>query len=393
MWFGEQQATADCAIRVLHLLGTARSGGAETFVLNLARHIDRTRFHLSVCIMGQDGPIADELRAAKADVYILGAYSSFSLGTAIRYFRYVRWGRFHILHANIGGRSVRYLARVAGCRVVFMHVHGLPDEWVEELRHPGTHLEKRIKRAYYWGASQLIVNAHAICSMLTKQCPLLSGHVSVVPHGVNLDRFRPVSHESAVTKALRREIGLMDREPVIGFVGRLVRQKGLPYLLAAASDLLSRYHTLRVVIVGDGPLRSDFEAATERLGARRILFLGERRDVPQLMALFDVIVVPSEWEAFGIVNLEAMASAVPIVAFDIDGIPEVVKHGETGLLVPHRDSRALVAAIGRLLDDSRLREQMGLAGRRTVEERFDVQATTRTIESLYETAMSSVTNR
>jgi glycosyltransferase involved in cell wall biosynthesis len=106
--------------------------------------------------------------------------------------------------------------------------------------------------------------------------------------------------------------------------------------------------------------------------------------MPNLLALFDVLAVPSEWEAFGIVNLEAMASAKPVVAFDTDGIPEAIVHGETGLLVPHRDSRALASAIAQLLDDALLRRRMGAAGRQKVEQRFDVRRMTQKLESFYE---------
>src|SRR5437660_1280563 len=114
-------------IRVLLLLGTARAGGVETFVLELARHIDRRRFDLSVCIIGSNGPIVDALRTAGASVYVLGAQKRF-WRRALSYFLYVWAGRFDIVHANIGGRLPRYLARFAGCRVVITHVHGPADE-------------------------------------------------------------------------------------------------------------------------------------------------------------------------------------------------------------------------------------------------------------------------
>jgi glycosyltransferase involved in cell wall biosynthesis len=375
--------TADCRIRVLHLLGTAHAGGVETFVLELARHIDQRRFDLSVCIVGQHGPIVEALRASGAAVRVLGAQRSF-WRQALAYFLYVRAGRFDILHANIGGRLSRYLARIARCRVVITHVHGASDEEVERWRLGSHSLGRRIRKIYLRGTSLLVANSHAVARSLIACCPDLAGRVSIIHYGVDLARFRPASANSLEAKALRQICGLADGDPVVGFIGRLVPQKGLSYLLMAADILQDRYPNLRVVIVGDGPLRTQLQSAVSSLDSKRFYFLGERSDVANLLSIFDVLAVPSEWEAFGIVNLEAMAAAKPVVAFNIDGIPEAIVHGETGLLVPHRDSRALALAIAQLLDDCLLRRRMGSAGRQRVEQYFNVRQMARTFESLYE---------
>jgi glycosyltransferase involved in cell wall biosynthesis len=375
----------DRRIRVLHLISTAHAGGIETFVLELARHIDRRRFDLSVCILGSHGPLVEALRATGAAVYILGVRKSF-WRSALSYFFYVQTGRFDVVHANVGGRLARYLARLARCRVVITHIHGHGDEEMEAWRQGDLAYGPRIERTYVRGAHRLVACSHSIASMLTACFPPIANRISVVPHGVNLDRFQPVSPDSAPVKALRHELGLSEGDPVVGFIGRLVPQKGLTYLLAAAEVLQIRYPNIRFVIVGDGPLGKEMKAATVSFGNNRCLFLGERSDVPSLLALFDVLAVPSDWEPFGIVNLEAMAAAKPVVAFDVDGIPEAIVHGKTGLLVPHRDSRALASAIAQLLDDAPLRRRMGAAGRRRVEQSFDVRDMTQAFESLYETA-------
>src|SRR5262245_23678681 len=122
--------TADSRIRVLHVLGSARFGGVETFVLELARHIDRRRFHLGVCILGSNGPLVDRLRDAGASVHVLGVRPKF-WNSALSYLLYIWAGRFDILHTNVGGRLPRYLARLAGCPLVITHVHGPVDERVE----------------------------------------------------------------------------------------------------------------------------------------------------------------------------------------------------------------------------------------------------------------------
>jgi glycosyltransferase involved in cell wall biosynthesis len=376
---------ANSRIRVLLLLGSARAGGVETFVVELARHIDRRRFDLSICILGSHGPIVEALRATGAAVHVMGVQNGF-WRSAISYFFYVRAGRFDILHANVGGRLPRYLARLAGCRTVITHVHGPADEEVEAWRMCNPLFAHRITNNYLRGAHHLIACSHAVARSLTACLPNLTGRISIIHHGVDLTRFKPALAGSPEIETLRHEFGLSEGDPIVGFVGRLVPQKGLQYLLAAAKILQIRYHNIRFVIVGDGPLGTELKAASTLVGDNRCLFLGERSDVPSLLALFDVLAVPSEWEAFGIVNLEAMAAAKPVVAFDIDGIPEAIVHGETGFLVPHRDSLALASAISQLLDDALLRRHMGAAGRRRVEEKFDVRDMTRMFESVYESA-------
>ncbi len=381
-------ATAGRCIRVLHVLGSARAGGVETFVLELARHIDRRRFQLDVCIVGPGGPLVDALRTAGAAVTVLGKENGY-WRKALSYFMHIRTGRFDIVHINIGGRLPKYLARFAGCRRVVSHIHGAMIDEVEPWRRGSCSAAPQIMRNYIRGAQRLIASSHEIGRMLTTCCPAVAAGMAIIPLGVDLEVFRPVPSDGDEIKALKREIGLSEGDAVVGFVGRLVPQKGLSYLLAAAELLRARYGNLRFVVVGDGPLRSELAPLAGSSGSSRFHFLGERGDVPRLMGLFDVLVVPSEWEPFGLVNLEAQAAGKPVVAFNIDGIPEAVVHGETGLLVPHRDSRALASAIAQLLDDAPLRVRMGAAGRRRVEEKFDAQDMTRAFEAFYERAISA----
>jgi glycosyltransferase involved in cell wall biosynthesis len=129
---------------------------------------------------------------------------------------------------------------------------------------------------------------------------------------------------------------------------------------------------------------------TRTLGLQRqARFLGTRSDVPELLALTDVAVLPSLEEGFPNAILEAMAAAKPVVATQVGGIPEAVVHGETGLLVPPRDPSALAGAIGRLLDDPGLRTAMGLAGKQRIAERFTFARMVTEMEALYEERLNA----
>src|SRR5262249_19777077 len=129
----------------------------------------------------------------------------------------------------------------------------------------------------------------------------------------------------------RASMGLSDSDQVIGTVGRLHPQKGHQVLLEALSFVVTRLPNVRLLIVGDGPLRASLESSVSRAGlASEVRFLGERRDVPEILAACDLFAGASNWEPFGICFLEAMAAGKPVVGSAVDGVPEVIEHGRTG---------------------------------------------------------------
>jgi len=141
----------------------------------------------------------------------------------------------------------------------------------------------------------------------------------------------------------------------------------------------------QVLIVGEGPAEKTLRALSEQLGiGSRVVFAGMRRDIPQLLALMDIFVLPSLYEGFGIAILEAMATGKPVVASTVGGIPEFVVSGESGLLVPPGDSIALAAAIRQLLDQPERAKLMGRRGQEHVRQYYSIESVVRQHEQLYE---------
>src|SRR5205085_5387397 len=204
----------------------------------------------------------------------------------------------------------------------------------------------------------------------------ISDHIArfTVSRGVRHPaRVRRVYHgiEPPVTQALEREgqrirseLGIAADDFVVGNVGRLSLQKGQRHLIAAMPMLLERVPRAHAVIAGRGDLEEYLRDLSLEFGvADRVHVLGPRRDVPALMHAIDVFVMPSIWEGFGLVLLEAMAAGRPIVASRVATIPEVVADGETGLLVPAGDPLALAEALAALADEPMLAARFGAAGR------------------------------
>ena len=162
--------------------------------------------------------------------------------------------------------------------------------------------------------------------------------------------------------ALRRELGCAQTDPIIGCVGRLVPEKQYPVLVQAFAQLARRRPAARLAIVGDGPERGRIarEIAAHQL-ADRVHLLGRRRDAGTLVGGFDVFALASRIEGLPIAVVEAMMAGVPVVATDVAGLPELIRHGHTGWLVPVHDAGALAAAMLRYLDDPDLARTM--AGR------------------------------
>ena len=179
--------------------------------------------------------------------------------------------------------------------------------------------------------------------------------VPVVPNGIHVERFtRPR------TAAGKR----------VGSVGRLVREKNYPLLIRAVAGIAGA----ELVLVGDGPLRNELTGAQ---------LLGNRTDIPELLASFDVFALSSSTEGMSIALLEAMAAACPIVVTAVGGNTELIEHEVTGLVVPPDNEEALHTAIRRLLDDRALAHRLGAAAQERAQQQFDVQQMVRRYEELY----------
>jgi glycosyltransferase involved in cell wall biosynthesis len=209
---------------------------------------------------------------------------------------------------------------------------------------------------------------------------LYSGHDS--------DHF--ASPPPAARARIRAEFALADDIPVIGLVGRLdVAQKGQDVMIGALSTIRARRRDAVLLLVGDGPDRALCEALVRRLGLHEaVRFAGHRHDMADILAAVDVAVVPSVCdEGLPLVAIEASAAGRPVVAFESGGLPEVVEHERTGIIVPKGSTEGLVEAIARVLDDPDLARRLGEDGRRYAS-RFSLPAHVNELTDLYEATVN-----
>jgi glycosyltransferase involved in cell wall biosynthesis len=198
--------------------------------------------------------------------------------------------------------------------------------------------------------------------------------------GVAVEQFMQ-SNGNRVEK--RRSLGLDQNEAVIGFVGWLLPIKGPDYLLKAMDYVWHEHPETSLVLVGKGDLDVDLRAEALRKNVNgKVKFLGWREDIDEIMPIFDMLVLPSLNEGMGRVLVEAMAAGKPVVASEVGGIPDLVRHGETGYLVPPADEKALADGIKKLLDDPERAKQMGQRGKEYCRQ-FSLEAMIEKLDDLY----------
>lgn len=213
--------------------------------------------------------------------------------------------------------------------------------------------------------------------------------ITTVYNSVNATRFAPPTDLSEA----KIGVGLAPDDFVIGVLARLFPEKGHDWFLRALVPLLREFASVRAVLVGDGPSRTALEALARNLGiADRVLFAGYQDDVVPWLAAFDVKVLPSREEPFGVVLLEAGAMEKPVVGSDVGGIGEVLVEGETGFLVPLEDAGALQHALRTLINDESLRLKMGSAARLRAQSEFSVERMVTQHEAVYRRAAHKKSN-
>ncbi len=238
-----------------------------------------------------------------------------------------------------------------------------------------------VDRALKSADDLLIAECEASRGYLLKRLGYAPDKVITIYNGVDVANW-PVSKADRAQKRL--ELKLAPGDALIGCVGRLDAQKGHGTLIDAMAKIKGRLPA-RCAIIGGGPRRAALEAQVRRRGLQdHVRLLGERDDVISWLSAFDVFALPSFWEGLPNALLEAMALGVPPVASDVDGVPEVVDDGKSGLLVPPKDSAALAQALATLAGDAALRARLGAAAQKAVAERFGLLRMIESYQNAYD---------
>lgn len=380
-------------IAVLHVLESLEIGGSERQLVNLVTRSDTRRFRHVVCTLSGGGPLVGALQAANVPVRELGIRSRGIWPVVHRLWRLVNEVQPDILHATLfrPGVAARVIGRVRNLPVVTSLVNTTYEpEWFldnPELSPWKAKLAQALDQATCRWGDIFVAVSESVKISASRQLAISPDRLVVIPRGLNADHDPKAL--AADLDALRAELGLDGAYPVLLNIGRLVPQKGQQYAIQAMVDIVAKYPRARLLIGGEGWLRPKLEALVVALNLRdHVTLLGERSDVPALLALADIFVFPSLFEGAANALIEAMAASKPCVASRIPSLIEASGDGQAAVLVDVRSAFALAAGILRLADDPAQAASLGRLASRWVRNRLDYETVVARHEALYETLAS-----
>lgn len=390
-------AAAPRPVRVLHVITRMILGGAQENTLLSVEGLDRMdRYEVTLATGRTRGPEGDLLARARESTRLVvipelrrNVNPVLDLVALWRLHRLIRHGRYDVVHTHSSKAGVlgRAAAWLAGAPVVVHTLHGrsfhaYQPRAVNRLWRAAERLVARVTD-HFISVSEVVADATVAAGVAPAE------RFTTIRSGMELEWFLDARADSEAT---RRELGLAPDAPVVVKVARLFSLKGHRELLDAWPAVVARHPDARLLLVGDGVLRAPLRDHARALGVLdTIVFAGlvARERIPAMLSASDVLVHTSLREGLARVLPQALAMGKPCVSLALDGAPEVVVDGETGLLVEPGDPAALAGAISRLLDDPQLRERMGAAGRRLVDPAFRAETMVEGIAAVYERLLAT----
>jgi glycosyltransferase involved in cell wall biosynthesis len=381
-------------IRVLEIISgfavEGPLGGIERFGIELCRALDRTRLEPIACGLWSYGtPLerrwVNQLTGEGIEAFIAAMWAGDapyrSFWQALRGIRTVLAGqRVDIIHSHcqFGDVAALLLKRALGAQVVMRTVHN-EREWVKRP------LRRLVLTNWLYPLAfdaEIGVSQGVVDNLNQRPGAQLRGRrAHRIYNSLDLRRFSDVQVNRVVKKL---EMGWLEDAPVIGSIGRLVKQKGFSVLLEAARLVLAHFPQVRFVIVGGGPLMEPLKAQACELGLEgQVIFTGPREDVEELLVMMDLFVSSSLWEGLPTVLLESMAAGVPVVATDVSGSREIIRPGLTGLLVPADNPVLLSEAIMSMVTERQRAAAMAERARSEVRTRFSIEIAAKLHTELY----------
>ncbi|PON18640.1 hypothetical protein C2W62_06950 [Candidatus Entotheonella serta] len=367
-------------IRLLFFLASGVHGGIEEHVLSLLQRLPRDRFRFGLaCPPELVDAMTNDLVDLPVTVFPVRATGWTRWRDIRQLCRILRRFQSDIIHchlfrATLVGAPVAWAMRVP---VILETYHGR-EAWRQDGFIKGRFI---IDRLVSCCVSHIIAVSRATACFLIEHKRIPAKKITVIPNGRDLQSFQPGCRASS---AIRKRFHIPASAPVLGVIGRLEAQKGHQYLLQALPQICAAFPDTRLLLVGEGSLYGALQGQAKDLGLHdHVIFAQFQRDIPAFLEAMDIVVLPSLHEGLPLTAIEASAMAKPVVATEVDGIPEVVRDGTTGVLVPPAAPEALAQAVLTLLQRPDLTFQYGAAAHAWVRQQFDIQRQVGETERLY----------
>lgn len=366
--------------RIGYVIPTLDRGGAEKQLVLLASGLREQGFDTEVVVLTRPGPYESELRGRGVPVHVIGKRGKVDPICFMRLSRLLRQRRYDLVQtwlfaANVYGRLA---ARRAGVRAI-VATERCCDWWKSSLHF---WIDRRLEPL----TDRIVVNSRAVARFYSDVVGLATEKLVVIPNAVT----EPERVLFVNRTALRRELGLPPDSFVVGYVGRLWPQKRVHDLIWACDIVRNVRPEIRLLIVGDGPLRSDLEVYAWNVGmGERTVFAGERGDIWSVLQIMDAFVLPSSFEGMSNALMEAMLAGLPVACSDIPENRELVQHGVTGLLFPVGNRAEIAKSLRRLIDSPDLRQRLGEAARKFIRDNYTLDRMLTAYARLYQGLLQS----
>jgi glycosyltransferase involved in cell wall biosynthesis len=360
-------------IRVLHVIDHLDLGGAQTALVDMLRHRDRSAFDVEVAVMHGRGHFADTLEEFGIKVHSL-ARAKWPPVYVTEFVRLLRSADFHVVHFHLQGANwiAKPLAALAGQRVLIAHEHSSGDLRFRGLRslvpNASTHLF----------SSRIIAVSKGVRDFLTRWEAIPPDLIELVPNAVDDEIFHPCTEEER--REARSRLSLPPDALVAGGIGRLAPEKNFVLL----PELAARHPDIWFVVAGSGPEGDRIGALASKLGvAPRMRLLGTIVDRAGFYHALDAFILPSLYEGLPMAVLEAIFSGVPVLSSQLEGIAAIMMDGKEGLLARPGDVDDFSNQLQRLAKSLDLRKQLAVAARKKALEQFSASVTARKVEDIY----------
>ena len=378
-------------IKICHLISSCLTNhGPSNVLVPIVSRSDQQRYRFSVWLLYPPPDSRDPgviLHEVGTDYRVFTMAASFLdvriVAPLVRQLRVLHPDilHCHLVRANLYGRIA---ARLAGVPKVICTHHGIEDYMVgDSLRDRAVRSVERLTDRWvtcHVGVSEGMRRA------AIRHLGIAPDKIVAIPNGVGLALYDHNREERAI---VRQELGLDPDAVVVGSVGILNRTKNFQLLVKVAKSILERRSGVQFIIVGDGDQRSELETMVAKLGLRRSVILpGFRADIHRVLRALDIFALTSRSEGFGLAVVEAMASGLPCVAFDVGALGELVADGQTGFLVTAGDAEGFGVALNRLIVSPELRSGMGQAAQTRARTLFSVELMVRRYNELYDRLVS-----
>jgi glycosyltransferase involved in cell wall biosynthesis len=381
----------DGRIKILRVIARLNIGGPAIHVVNLNAGLDPARFE-QLLVTGTEssgeGSMLDYALSRGVEPFIIPEMiNEFNLKpkdlkALTKLWRLIRYERPHIVHTHTAraGLLGRLAASLAGVPIIVHTYHGhVLHGYFSPVR---TRLMRAMERTLARRTDQIITVSERVKGELVSYSVAPPTKITVIPLGFDLKPFLSCQQQCG---QFRHELGVADGARLVSIIGRIFPIKNHRLFLDAAAQVASQELSAHFVIVGDGVLRPEMEQHARELGiADRVVFTGWRRDLPRIYADTDILVVSSNNEGTTVSAIEAMAAGRPVIATQVGGLPDLIDHGQTGLLVPPGDRDGLATAMLSLLREPETACRMGQSARAMVQERSTVERLITDIEKLYD---------